>query len=261
MIQALHAEWTKLRTLRSTGWALLALVVCTVAVSAFAAQVGPADCAPRPCTLDTARIALTGVYLGQIAVVALAVLAITAEYDTQTMRLTLQAIPRRWTVFAAKAAVVAAAATTASALAVTACLLAGRIILPANGFTADNGYPSLLPLSDGPTRRALLGTIAYLGLVALLSLGVGAVMRHTAAATTTVLSLLYVVPVAARFVTEPEWQLWLARTAPMTAGLAIQSTQSLDNAPIGPWAGLAVIAIYAAAALITGAVLFVARDA
>ena len=65
MRQALRMEWTKLRTIRATGWSMLAMVASTVAVSAFtAAQTGPTDCAPRPCTLDTVRIALTGVTIG-----------------------------------------------------------------------------------------------------------------------------------------------------------------------------------------------------
>jgi ABC-2 type transport system permease protein len=259
---ALRMEWTKLRTIRATGWSLLALVVTTVGVSAFtAARIGPIDCAPRPCTLDTARIALSGVYIGQIAVVVLAALAVTTEYDTRTIATTLQAEPRRWRVVIAKAWVVLGVVLGAGALAVAGCVVAGRVVLTHNGFTPAAGYPSLLGWGDGAVRRALLGTVAYLGLIALLSLGIAAILRAGAAAITTVLGLLYVVPIAAQFVTDRAWQLALARVAPMTAGLAIQSTQLLDGAPIGPWAGLGVVAAYAAAALIAGAILFQLRDA
>lgn len=255
-------EWTKLRTVRSTAWNLLALVTTTVAVSAFAAdRTAPTDCSPRPCMLDTARIALAGIYIGQIAVVALAVLAITAEYDTRTIGPTLQAQPCRWRVLTAKATVVLALVLSAGAVAVAGCVVVGRVILARNGFTADTGYPLLLAMSDPTTRRALLGTVVYLGLVALLSLGVAATLRSTAAAVTAVLSLLYVVPIAARFVTDPEWQTILTLAAPMTSGLAVQSTRPLNDAAISPWAGLAVLAAYAGVALMVGFILFQTRDA
>jgi len=262
MRRALRMEWTKIRTIRSTSWSVLALVAATIAVSGFAAaRTDPTDCAPRPCTLDTVRIALGGVYIGQIAVVTLAAIAITAEYDTRTIGLTLQAEPRRWRVVAAKAAVVLVIVLVASALAVAGCVVAGRVILPHSGFTAATGYPSLFAWGDAATRRALLGTVAYLGLIALLSLGIAAILRGTAASITTVLSLLYVVPIASRFVTDPEWQSRLAWAAPMTAGLVVQSTQPLDEVTIGPWAGLGIVAAYAGVALIVGAVLFRTRDA
>jgi ABC-2 type transport system permease protein len=206
-------------------------------------------------------MALTGVYVGQIAVVALAVLVMTAEYDGRTMITTLAAAPRRWGVLAAKATVVTTVTVATGAPAVSGCRLTGQIVLRRNGFTATNGYPSLLSLGDEPVRRAFLGTIAYLAIIALFSLGVATILRSSAGALTTVLSLLYVVPIAARFVTDPDWQHALMRYSPMTAGLTVQSTHALDQAPIGPWAGLGVAGAYASAAMLVGSILFQARDA
>ncbi|MFD0535390.1 hypothetical protein ACFQY7_18185 [Actinomadura luteofluorescens] len=101
----------------------------------------------------------------------------------------------------------------------------------------------------------------YLTLVALLSLGIATALRHTAAALTTVLGLLYLFPLLAQFIGDERWHTRIERYAPMSAGLAVQSTTNLGDLPIGPWTGLGVLAAYAGAALLLGAVLFTTRDA
>jgi ABC-2 type transport system permease protein len=155
---------------------------------------------------------------------------------------------------------VTATVLAAGTLGVLGSLAAGRAILPGNGFTAANGYPPL-SLADGPTLRAAAGTVLYLGLVALLSVGVGTAVRDSAGAIVTVLTLLYVVPMIATFVTDPQWHERLEKLAPMTAGLMIQATRDLERLPLRPWAGLAVLAAYAGAAMLLGVVLFATRDA
>jgi ABC-2 type transport system permease protein len=143
---------------------------------------------------------------------------------------------------------------------VLGALAAGRGILLRHGFTAGNGY---LPLSLAaePVRRAYLGTVLYLALVAVLSLGLGAALRHTAGTVSAVVGLLYALPIAAQFMSNPVWQARVERYSPMTAGLAIQATRDLAQQPIRPWAGLGVLAGYAAAAVLLGAVLLRTRDA
>ncbi|WP_233526121.1 ABC transporter permease subunit [Actinomadura spongiicola] len=260
--RAVRAEWTKLRTLPSTGWLLFALAGITVAVgAAVTGSVDTADCVtPAACEEDTPRLALSGVRLGQIAAIVLGVLAVGGEYATGTITATLAAVPRRGTVLAAKAAVVAGAVAAAGAVGVLAALAVGRGILPRNGFTAAHGYPPLSPL-DGATARAAAGTVLYLVLVALLSLGVATALRDTAAATTAVLALLWIVPIVTRLVGDAAWRERLEKVAPMSAGLAVQSTRDLERLPIGPWPGLGVLAGYAAAAMLVGGVLFAVRDA
>ncbi|TMQ90248.1 ABC transporter permease [Actinomadura soli] len=260
--RAVRAEWTKLRTLPSTGWLLLALAGLTVAVgAAVTGSVDTSHCtSPAGCQEDTVRLALSGVRLGQVAAVVLGVLAVGGEYAAGTIAATLAAVPRRGTVLAAKAAVVAGAVAAAGTAGVLASLAAGRGLLTGNGFTAANGYPPLSPL-DGPTARAAVGTVLYLVLVALLALGVGTALRDQAAAITAVLALLWIVPVVVQFVGDEAWRDRLVKFAPMPAGLAVQATRNLDRLPIGPWPGLGVLAVYAAAALLAGAVLFAVRDA
>ncbi|HEV2893768.1 MAG TPA: ABC transporter permease, partial [Actinomycetota bacterium] len=104
MRRALASEWTKLRTVSSTAWLVAAAVGCTVLLSsAMAASVDTSQCpSPASCQEDTTRLALTGVWVGQVAVVVLAVLAVTSEYDTGMIQVTLAATPRRGTVLLAK---------------------------------------------------------------------------------------------------------------------------------------------------------------
>jgi ABC-2 type transport system permease protein len=114
--------------------------------------------------------------VAQAVVATLATLAMTNEYGTGMITTTLAAISRRATVLLTKSVVVTGTVLAAATLGVAGSLLAGRLILPGNGFTAASGYPEL-SLADEPTRRAAIGTVLHLGLSALLSLGVGAIVR------------------------------------------------------------------------------------
>jgi ABC-2 type transport system permease protein len=256
---ALHAEWTKLRTVAGPAWLLAGTIVTTVAVStaATAAVRCPSGTA---CPVDTTKLSLTGIQAGQAIVAVLAVLAISGEYSTGMIRITLAAMPRRSAVLAAKALVVAGLVLAAGAIAVGGSLLAGRVILPGHGFTAARGFP-LESLADGPTLRAAAGSVLYLALIALLSLGIATLVRESAAAIGVVLGLLYLSPIILGVVTDPVWSHRLERYAPMSAGLTIQDTTGLRSLPISPWGGLGVLAAWAAAALLAGGLLLRRRDA
>ncbi|MER5847197.1 ABC transporter permease [Streptomyces sp. NPDC002012] len=254
----LHAEWTKLRTLPSTWWLLLAVAALTVSLGAAATGSVSTDQCPSPaeCHEDTVKLCLTGVWLGQAAVAVLAVLAMSSEYGTGTIRVTLTAVPGRARVLAAKATVVTGAAVAAGTLAVLGSLLAGRLLLPGNGFGT-----AALSFTEPPTLRAAAGSVLYLALIALLSLGTATVVRDTAGAITAVLGLLYAFPVVALMVADETWRERLQELAPSSAGLAVQATQNLDALPIAPWPGLGVLAAWAGAALLAGAAMFRLRDA
>ena len=258
MIAVLHAEWTKLRTLASTGWLLLAAVALTV--MAGAASSAAVSCPSGSCAEDPARISLTGIYLGQAVVAIVAVLAVSAEYGTGMIRVTLTAMPRRGAVLAAKAALATGLALAAGTVAVAGSLLAGRLILPGHGIGPRHGYPAL-SLADGLVLRAAIGSVLYLGLIALLSVGIAAIVRDQAAAIGIVLGLLYLFPILAATVGNAALARHLRQLGPMTAGLAVQATTGLSAQPIGPWTGLAVLAAWAAAAVAAGTLLLRLRDA
>jgi ABC-2 type transport system permease protein len=189
-----------------------------------------------------------------------AVLAMGGEYSSGMIRTTLTAMPRRATVLAAKAVLITGLMLAAGTLAVLGSLLAGRLSLPGHGFTAAHGFVPL-SLADGPVLRAAAGSVLYLVLIALLSLGAATAVRDSAVAIGIVLGLLYLFPIVAAVVSDPQVQRHLQQIAPMTAGLEIQATVGLRSLPISPWAGLGVLAAWAAAALLVGGLLLRARDA
>ncbi|HEX9539499.1 MAG TPA: ABC transporter permease [Streptosporangiaceae bacterium] len=259
MRDTLHAEWTKLRTVAGPAWLLAATAALTVAVSAAATAAVrcPSGIA---CPVDTTKLSLSGVQLGQAVVAILAVLAISGEYSTGMIRITLTAMPRRSAVLAAKAAILTGLVLAAGTIAVLGSLLAGRLILPGHGFTPARGFP-LLSLGDGPVLRAAAGSVLYLALIALLSLGIATAVRDSAVAIGVVLGLLYLFPIIAGVVTDPHWQRHLEQIGPMSAGLDIQATTGLSSLPLSPWAGLGVLAAWAAGALLAGGLLLRLRDA
>jgi ABC-2 type transport system permease protein len=263
MVQALHAEWTKLRTLSGTWWLLAAAAALTIAVSAAAAAAfhcPPAGCAPQQTGADPAKLGLTGVDLGQVVIALLAVGVIGGEYGTGMIHLTLAATPRRLTAYTAKALVAAGWAVAASVLAVAGSALAARLILPGHGLSAANGYASLT-LANAADLRALGGSVLYLTLVALLALGVTTAVRDSGAGIGAVLGLLLVFPVASAVIPDHVLARHLEQLSPMTAGLYIQATVGVQRLPLTPWQGLGVTAAWAAGALVLGAAVLRLRDA
>jgi ABC-2 type transport system permease protein len=223
---ALRAEWTKLRTTPGPAWLLLITAIVTAALGT-AISAG-ASCPPAGC--DVARLALSGVYLGQVPVAVLGVLAVSGEYSTGLIRTTLTAVPHRPAILAAKALVLTLPVAAGGAL--------GLLV------------PARQSLADGPVLRAAAGSVAYLVLIAILGLGGAAIVRDPAAAIGSVLGLLYLPPILIPAVADPHLQRLLERAAPMTARLAI-----------GPWAGLGVLAAWSAGALLAGTLLLRRRDA
>jgi ABC-2 type transport system permease protein len=257
MSDALRAEWAKLRTLPSTGWLLAGAAVVTIAVSAIVAAAWHVNAGS---TADPAKLSLAGVQIGQAVIAVLAVLAVSEEYGTGMIRTTLSAMPRRLTLLVAKAANLAGLTLPVGLIAVAGCLLAGRLLLPGAGINPAHGY-ALISLEHGSTLRAAAGSVLYLALIALLSLGIATAIRDTAASVGAALGLLYLPPIAAQLVQDPTWRRHLEQIAPTTAGLAIQATTNLHSQPIDPWAGLGVLAAWAAGALLIAGVLLRLRDA
>ena len=124
--------------------------------------------------------------LGQAVVAILAVLVIGNEYSSGTIRVTLTAVPRRSRVLAAKAVVFAAVVAVTAAVAVAGCLVVDRLQLPAHDLVL----------------RPAAGSVLYLVLISLLSLGTATTVRNPAAAIGIVLTLQYAVPILVGVVTD-----------------------------------------------------------
>jgi ABC-2 type transport system permease protein len=253
----IRMEWMKLRSAPGTAWSVLAMVgamlLLTVLITAGSTTSG---CVPGMVgDNDVVMDSLFGVYGAQIAVVTLAVMA--AEYGTGTIGATFLTEPRRRRVLAAKALVVGAVVLGIGLAVVPATYAIGRELLAGGGFDDSCGYTRA---GLGELVRPLAGSALYLAALALLCLGVAAILRHSAAAVTAILALLFMPLIVAPVLPETASD-WVLRIAPMSAGLAVQRTvDRADSVPIGEWVGLGVIGLWAAAALVVASWLVARRD-
>ncbi|MEU0400108.1 ABC transporter permease [Streptomyces sp. NPDC006197] len=252
-----RAEWTKLRTDTSNAWLLFGAVALTLAVGAAVAMTSRCD--SPGCGEDATKLSLTGVMVGQVVVAIVAVLMVGNEYSTGMMQSTVAAVPRRLTVLFSKAAVLSAVIVAAGAVAVFGSLLIGGTVQPGRGFIEAHGYEAMSP-ADSETLRAAVGSVLYLALIGLLSLGIALIVRSSATAIGIVLGLLFLFPILTQVITDPDWQKLLQQIAPMTAGLSVQTTIGIEQLPIGPWEGLGVVALWATGALTVGGAMLRLRD-
>ncbi|MEU8621069.1 ABC transporter permease [Streptomyces sp. NPDC048623] len=227
------AEWTKLRSVRST-WTLLALGgALTVLVSLlFCALIGPefrhADPAQQR-ALDPVGLAFTGLQFGQVPLVVLAVLAVGNEYGTGMIRTSLAAVPRRGRFLAAKLTVLGATGLAWGLLTGAVALTAGSAVL---------GAPAPL---HAEAVRALAGAGVYAALLAVLAAALTFLVRRSLAALGILLPLLFVVSGALAAV--PRLRS-LARLLPDRAGLRLMQTHQ-DAGDLSPLAGGAVLLLWA----------------
>jgi ABC-2 type transport system permease protein len=256
-----RSEWTKLRSLRSTYWTLLAAAVVTVGISALISAIYvhqyPTMSVADRLHFDPTAFSLNGVFLAQLAVGVLGVLMITGEYSTGAIRSTLAAVPQRRTVLAAKATVFTTVTLVVSLASCLTAFLVGQAILSSQGIGASLGDPGVL--------RAVAGSAAYLALLGLFALGIGTLLRHSAGAISTLFGIILVLPglVAAL---PSSWSDPIAKYLPSHAGEAISRTvQAGANArggpSLSPLVGISVFALYALVTLAFAATMMRRRDA
>jgi hypothetical protein len=181
-------EWHKLRTVRSTWYilAIFAIAMIGLAVVVLGSENYARLPAASRTSFDPTYNSFTGLLLGQLLFGILGVLAVTAEFSSGMIRATFAAAPRRPLVLAAKAAVFGAVTLAAGEICAFAAFLAGQAALRAPAPHAALGQPGVL--------RAVLMSGCYPALIALIGLGLGAVVRHTAGAICTLVGVLFVVP-------------------------------------------------------------------
>ncbi|MFF5310666.1 ABC transporter permease [Streptomyces massasporeus] len=235
----LHSEWLKIRTLRSLPGALLGLFLATTTFSALAGVSDASDPGSDP--LFTS---LSGVLPGQIAAISFGAMAVSSEFHQGALRLSLAAVPRRGRWFAAKAAVIAVPALLTGLVTALAALLVGRAGL---GPAADT-------LSTGEQLRGVVGCGVYLMLMALFAAGVAALLRSGVATLSLLVPFILVVSFVIGDATGT-----VADFLPDKAGQLI--LRETYDGTLGPWSGLAVTALWTAAALLAGAWSVRRRDA
>lgn len=249
------SEWTKLRSLRSTVFSLLAAVVFIIGLSVLVPSVTVAHWPPRDpremAGFDPTSRSLSGIFLAQLAIGVLGVLLVTGEYATGMIRATFAAVPSRLPVLWAKAVVFATTTLVITVPAVIGAFLIGQSILSAKHLQAALGDPGVL--------RAVLGAALYLTVVGLLGLSLGALLRNTAAGISTLFGVLFVIPIIVRFLPS-SWSDPISKYLPSTAGEAITHVHPNPTA-LGPWAGFGLFCAYAGAILVLAAIGLRRRDA
>ncbi|MFF9486643.1 ABC transporter permease [Streptomyces sp. NPDC014676] len=235
----LHAEWLKIRTVRSLPGALFALFAATTAFSAIAGVSNTSD--PE---FDPLFMALSGVAPGQIAAISFGAMAVAAEYHNGALRLSLAAVPRRGRWFAAKATAIAVPTLVVSLLTALAALLVARAGL---GEAAGG-------LTPAEQIRGVMGCAVYLTLTALFAAGLATLLRSGVATLSVLIPFILVVSFVIGDAAGT-----VADFLPDRAGQVVLY-ETYDGA-LGPWSGLAVTALWTAAALAAGAWSLRRRDA
>jgi hypothetical protein len=241
-------EWIKLRGLRSTWWTLAITVAGTTGIGL---AVGLSS---RNASADLTNNALAGVVPGLLLAGVLGVLTMTGEYSSGTIWATLAVIPRRPLVLMAKAAVFGAVTLIVGEAASFLAFFAQAVTLRHGIAGPTLGQPGVL--------RAVVLTGTALCLIGLLGLGLGAIIRHSAAAVGVLVAGVYVVVQVIGFVAHgaaPYMPILivensLSTTKPVTCGTSCPHFLSAG-------AGLGVLVLYAVVALAAGGWLLSKRDA
>jgi ABC-type transport system involved in multi-copper enzyme maturation permease subunit len=251
----LRSEWTKLRSVRSTYWSLLAAAGSVVGLSAlicslYVNRYNSLSAIDRA-GFNPTSFSLSGVFLAQLAIGVLGVLVITSEFSTGMIRSTFVAVPQRRVVLAAKAAAFTAVTVVVGLVSSFAAFSVGQAILSRRHIEAHIGQPGVL--------RSIVGAGLYLAVLGLLSLGIGAIIRHSAGAMAALFGVLFVLPGVVS-VLPASWVNTIGPYLPSSAGQAIFETARGVHL-LSPWTGFLVFCLYAAVALGVAAITLVRRDA
>ncbi|MGH8960362.1 MAG: ABC transporter permease [Jatrophihabitantaceae bacterium] len=241
----LRSEWAKVRSVRSTFWCLLVTVVAMIGYGAInsASHTGAKNAG-----IDPILTSLSGVLLAQLAIGALGVLVISSEYSTGMIRSTFAAAPQRPWVVAAKAGVVGAVAVAVGTVSSLVAFLVGQAILGADGVS----------LTSPGALRSILGIGLYLGLLGVIAVALGTIIRRSTGAIAALFGVILVLP--ALLLTLPaSIQGTVIKFLPGNAGQAIFTTGK-DSSTLSPSLGLAVFALYTAIAVTISVVLVRRRD-
>src|SRR5215475_1997917 len=244
---ALRSEFTKIKSVRSTYWTLLAMIVVSVGFGALASYGATRN--PHGLGFDPTAQSLGGLYISQLIIAVLGVLVISSEYSTRMISTTLTALPRRGMLIAAKAIVFGAVALVTSLITCFASFFVGQAIMSSHHISTTLSHPHVL--------RAVIGGALFLTAVGLLAFGLGLLLRHTAAGISVAVALLFVVSILVNLLPH-DWQVHFDKWMPAIAGAQIWTVvpQTGDIPYFAPWTGFAVLCGWAAVFIAAGMYLF-----
>lgn len=257
LVPTISSEWLKFRTVRSTLYTLSAAVVLCVGIGALVCfaerQQWPKEALAYRAAFDPVRTSLFGFFFAEIAIGVVGVLIMTSEYTSGSIRTTLAATPRRLSVLVSKACVLFASTLVVGEACAFVSFLVGQAILkPAETATLA---------TNGALQAVLLGGLS-LALLALVALGIGAMLRHTAGAITVYVTLqLVLLLIVSELPTS--WNVHIFKFLPevLTQSMRTANSSTVHFSSFTPWVSTLVLAAYAVASLIGGGWLLLRRDA
>lgn len=266
----LVSEWIKLRSLRSTVWCYIILIVITIGLAPLVAFAYASQASQPGMVIDVetsqsiaAQVLTASIGFSQLVISVLGALVITGEYGTGMIRSTFTAVPKRLPALFGKAAVFAVVTFVVSFVALVIGLLVAIPVLGNGDITVD--------LGDGALWLVIVGGAAYLALIGLFSLAVGAIIRNSAGGIAAALGAILVLPTIISIftvITQAEWVGNLSNLLPSNAGARmfaypVEMIQDdfLVGTPLEPWQGALVLLVWIAALFTLASVLLKRRDA
>ncbi|MGH3181808.1 MAG: ABC transporter permease subunit [Streptosporangiaceae bacterium] len=234
----LRSEWTKLRSVRSTFWALGVAVVLGIglgaAISAATAHGYAKSSASGKLSWDPTALSLDGMAIASLAIAVLGVLCISSEYSSGMIRASLIAVPKRGRVLAAKSLVLAAVTFVAGEVTSFAAFFVGQALI--------SGHAPHAALGDPGGARAVVGAGLALTALAVLSVAAGTLLRHPAAAIASMVAVLFVLPAIAQALPD-SWRNPVTEFWPTLAGGQL-ATVHIPAHTLQPWPGFGVMCLF-----------------
>jgi ABC-2 type transport system permease protein len=251
-----RSEWTKLWSLRSTRWSLLAAVVAMaglgIGIAAVQmsrwAQLEPHD----RLRFDSIDIGASGYHLAQLAIGVLGVLVISGEYSTGMIRSSFMAVPKRLPVLWAKLGVFCSVTFVAMLASSFVAFFVTQVIV--------RQHHQQHTLSDPHALRVVVGAALFMTVLGALAVGLGALVRNTAGGIATFVFLLFVLPGITAILPHTTADA-INPYLPLNAGSAVATSTFDPGAHLAPWTGFAVFCGYAVAVIAAAAVGLLRRDA
>jgi ABC-2 type transport system permease protein len=254
--KVLHAEWTKLRTVRSTVWSLITVVAGGVGWAALVTGITMASWKSTSASDKAQYLADPTGFLpavmqfAQIPVCVLGVLVMSAEFSTGMIRSSVLAVPRRGQLLTAKVVVFA-----------LVTLIIGEVTGFASFFVGQRIAGSHLPLSlSGHNMlRAVAGSGLALALTGLMAVAIGTLIRHSAGAITTAIGAFLVLPTIAQLIPGSVGHHVVGYLPTEAVGRVMDSGPS-QHAVLSAWQGVGVGCVWAVALLALAGYLLKRRD-
>jgi ABC-2 type transport system permease protein len=254
--RVIRSEWTKVTTVRSTFWTLATAFVVTVGLGALISAVTAStfdDMPPQQkATFDPTFISFAGTALGQLAMIAFGVLAVSSEYSTGMIRSSLGAVPQRGVLMASKIAVSTVLVLVVGMVTSFSAFFLGQALL--GDYSTSIGEENVL--------RAVIGGGLYMTLMALFSMGIAFLLRSPLLAFAILMPFFFLVSnILGAVEATRDVGMYLPDQAGSMIMSVVEGSMGSGDRPYGPWGGLLIMVAWVVAALLAGFVTLKKRDA